>query len=114
MKNTVNVMYFHGRTVDNHRFTIAGLFENNTLFLGIAVCGNKEHFIKSRGRTIACGRLLNQRSDASGKIEKHYAQTNKMRKDFTFFTEDVAQYNYFTHKELLEEFKLRKASKKDA
>lgn len=107
----VNVMFFHGETMDGYRFTISGLIENDTnLSLGIAVCGDKEVFNKAKGRGISTGRLLNQRrSELGGRVEKSIPSSSE-QKDFTRFTEEVAKYNNFTKKNLLKEFGLRRPS----
>jgi hypothetical protein len=112
MKNTsnVNVMFFHGRTIDNHRFTISGTLENGIFNFGIAVCGNKEHFCRAKGRLISTGRVLNQRSICDGRISKTILPSTET-KDFTIFAEAASMYNKFTKEDLLKEFHLKRKKK---
>jgi len=49
--------YFHGKTIDGQRYTIAGQFVARSLILGIALCSLKDNFIKSLGRVKAEGRI---------------------------------------------------------
>lgn len=114
MKNTsdVNVMFFHGKTIDGSRFTIAGILNNNRLSLGIAICADNEQFIKEKGRLIATGRLLNQRHpELGGRIEYDILPTEEESKDFTRFTDEVSQLNNYTKKQLINEFGLRRPSR---
>lgn len=105
----VNVMFFHGKTIDGSRFTIAGTLDDNLLKLGIAICGDNENFVKEKGRAIATGRLLNQRHpDLGGRIEHPIPPSEKESKDFTRFTSEVSQLNNYTKKQLIKEFCLRR------
>lgn len=111
MENTsdVNVMFFHGKTIDGSRFTISGVLDKNLLSLGIAVCGNGEQFKKEKGRLISTGRLLNQRHpELGGRIEYVIESFNENDKDFTKFTNEVSEFNKYSKKELLDQFGLRK------
>ena len=59
----INVMYFHGKTLDDKRFTIAGVIKDEDLHLGIAICSDLDHFSKATGRTISTGRVLSERKN---------------------------------------------------
>jgi hypothetical protein len=61
------VFYYHGKTIDGYRFTIAGRFQDlienptdkdvDVLMLGIALCGENDNFVKKLGRMKAEGRM---------------------------------------------------------
>lgn len=60
-----NTLFFHGKTTNGRRFTVAGKFikkgvivKNNFLALGISVCSRNDAFIKKVGRSKAEGRIL--------------------------------------------------------
>jgi hypothetical protein len=66
-----NVLFFHGTTVDDQRFTIAGLYctekrilrkSKNFLKLSIALCSPKDTFAKKVGRAKAEGRLYSNKT----------------------------------------------------
>lgn len=120
----LEIMYFHGTTIDGNRFTIAGVVEDDDLLLGVAICANGEQFIKEKGRTIASGRVLNQRKYPRGRrvkslyalpAESQFANENGMFTQNYFkgieikvFRDQVCEYNYCTKKELLQDFSLFK------
>lgn len=50
-------LFYHGRTPDNRRFTLAGRYgTSTTLSLGISICSEEDQFIKKVGRMKAEGR----------------------------------------------------------
>jgi hypothetical protein len=53
-------LFFHGKTSDCSRFTIAGEWDRdlNYFIMGISVCSPKDSFIKRLGRAKAKGRML--------------------------------------------------------
>jgi len=105
----LNVMFFHGKTIDGARFTISGMLDNNVLSLGIAICAHGEQFTKEKGRNISMGRLLNQRHpEFGGRIEHPIPPSEDKSKDFTRFTDEVSRLNNYTKKQLIKEFCLRK------
>lgn len=119
----INVMYFHGKTVDGHRFTVSGVVKDDDLHLGIAICSEQDPFDKSKGRTISSGRVLNERkfprgrtlvslySDRMGDENRGragYPQNYFVGKEIKVFRAYVKNYNHFTKKELQEEFRLFK------
>lgn len=63
--NGEEVFFYHGTTVDNYRFTIAGRFQelpdnggdSDVIMLGIALCGRCDQFAKKLGRMKAEGRM---------------------------------------------------------
>ena len=122
--SSFEIMYFHGTTADEKRFTIAGFIENDDLRLAIALCADGEQFSKEKGRTIASGRVLNQRKEPRGRIlrslyglptHSQFANENGMfTKDYykgieiKVFRDVVCEYNYYTKRELMDEFGLFK------
>lgn len=119
--NEIDVMYFHGTTVDGCRFTIAGVIENEDLVLGIAICSKTEQFSKEKGRTISSGRVLNQRRYPKGRAliglysskmgEEYqgragYPEGYYIGKEIKVFRAYVINYKFFTKRELQQEFGL--------
>ncbi len=100
--NNVDVMYFHGKTIDDTRYTIAGLFENNKLILGIAICSKYDQFRRFIGRAISSGRLLNQKYHVSGKLD-----LTVNRNDYTHFNNVVSKFNELTKRDLMSLFNLK-------
>lgn len=109
-------MYFHGKTVDGNRYTIAGIVENDDLLLGISLCSDHDAFSKVKGRRISSGRVLNQRTSARCNRKSFYAMTSIDGGGFSenyfvgqeckIFRAYVSNYNFFTKKELISEFGL--------
>jgi hypothetical protein len=100
-------LFFHGKTTDNIRFTVAGLFDDNNLNLGVAICSKKNAFVKKVGRAKAEGRafgLYGLHAYPKGsnllKFKGHTELTAK-----TFF-EHVSQYNTITSNDLKNRFAL--------
>lgn len=63
-------LFYHGKTTDNHRFTIAGRFlplPVETITLGVSLCSSKDQFVKKIGRRKAEGRM-NSKATLKGKI----------------------------------------------
>lgn len=60
----METLFFHGKTTNNQRFTIAGKFENegDTLLTGISLCSNNDMFVKTEGRKKAEGRLSTKKN----------------------------------------------------
>jgi hypothetical protein len=61
----METLFFHGKTTDGRRFTIAGKFtqkgkilKKNVLLLGASLCSRNDCFIKKVGRYKAEGRLM--------------------------------------------------------
>jgi hypothetical protein len=104
-----DVMFFHGTTIDNSRFTISGILNNDVLNLGIAVCAKGDQFVRAKGRVISTERLLHQRRlDLEGRIQVKLLSTSDNKRAFSAFTDTVSKYNSYTKKELLKEFGLKK------
>ncbi len=119
--NEIDVMYSHQYTSDGHRFTIAGIVNKDDLILGIAICSESDSFNKSIGRSIATGRVLNQRNHHGVSRRDLYAGANSFQKEgggydenyfvgneIKVFREEVYLYNFFTKNELIVEFGLKK------
>jgi len=118
----INVMYFHGKSVDGTRFTIAGVIKDDDLHLGIAICSDLDQFNKATGRTIATGRVLSERKTNSGRTfgslysdrmggeefrgKAGFPENYFVGKEIKVFTSLVTNFNWFTKKELQEEFGL--------
>ena len=60
-------MYFHGKTTDGRRFTLAGIYDGDKLKLGLSLCSKKDCFVKKTGRAKALGRIY--ASGQRGKFE---------------------------------------------
>jgi len=119
----LEVMYFHGKSVDGCRYTISGRIEGDDLILGIAVCSEKELFNKAIGRTISSGRCLSQRSGNRGKTRNSlyadgvgdgyrgkagFPENYFVGNEIKVFTAYVKNFNHFTKKELQREFRLNR------
>jgi hypothetical protein len=55
------ILFYHGQTPDNVRFTIAGRFEGEEIVMGIALCSKNDQFCKKLGRVKATGRSYAKR-----------------------------------------------------
>ena len=120
----LEVMYFHGKSIDGCRFTISGRIEGDDLILGIAICSEKEHFNKAIGRTISSGRCLSQRPGNLGKTRNSlyadgvgdgyrserggFPEHYFVGKEIQVFTNYVKNFNHFTKRELQREFRLNR------
>lgn len=61
------VYFYHGKTIDGYRFTIAGMFMDMTqgtsgddvdvIMLGVSLCSRNDNFAKKLGRMKAEGRM---------------------------------------------------------
>lgn len=91
--------YFHGKTVDNCRFTISAKIqeEGDLLILGASICSHKDNFSRKIGRTISEGRI---NAWLNGRVPKGID-------NLSFYTDDFAPYkgrtgypaNYFVGQE---------------
>lgn len=118
----IDVMYFHGYTIDGARFTIAGVIENEEVKLGIALCASGDQFKKERGRAIASGRVLNQRRSPKGLyIKSVYALPSDNQfavengafpidyykgNEVKIFREMGCEFGWHARKDLMNEFNL--------
>jgi len=63
------VLFYHGKTTDGRRFTVAGKFDGKDkdahINIGIALCSEKDQFVKKLGRIKAEGRM-NQKVSHEG------------------------------------------------
>jgi hypothetical protein len=100
-KEKINeLMYFHGKTTDGYRFTIAGAINENKLHFGVSVCSDRDNFIKTRGRSIARTRLLSKRNYQNvGKYSMDIV--DPIENKFNFFATQAAQHNFVCRKVLL-------------
>ena len=119
--NNIDLMYFHGKTIDGCRYTLSGVVKDDNLQLGIALCSDLDHFNKAKGRDISTGRVLNQRPTHSGRNlislysdhmgDEHrgkagYPENYFVGQEIKVFTAYVKNYNHFTKTELQKEFGL--------
>lgn len=122
----INVMYFHGKTADGYRYTIAGVVKDEDLHMGVAICSEKDQFSKKIGRKISTGRVLNQKDTRTGRnLISLYSDTlvNEYHKDTGFpenyfvgietkvFTDFVKHFNHLKQKGLQLEFGILNRSK---
>lgn len=90
------IKYFHGRTVDDARFTVAGTQDNDFVILGLSLCSKKDNFSKATGRKIAEGRLKKYLKESNDPIGYSKGVTiQRINKDNYFNTEFVNQCRYF-------------------
>jgi hypothetical protein len=123
-ETTLNVMYFHGKTTDEYRFTIAGVIDRGYLNMGISLCSRRDNFVKSRGRAIATERVLSERnwrslgksvcnlhitkssfynpSDSTSNAHAYF-----VGHEFGVFTEIASYFNDVSKKRLLRIFNLK-------
>ena len=119
--DNIDVMYFHGKTVDGCRYTISGVVKDDDLHMGVAICSDNDHFNKAKGRTISTGRVLNQRSNPVGRNivslysgamgdeyigKAGYPENYFVGNEIKVFIAYVKNFNHITKKELQQEFKL--------
>ena len=124
--NNIDVMYFHGKTVDGCRYTISGVIKDDDLHMGIAICSNKDQFDRAKGRTISTGRVLNQRSHPIGRNrvglysdamgdenlgKGGYPENYFVGNEIKVFTAYVKNFNHFTKKELQQAFRILRQNK---
>jgi hypothetical protein len=96
------LMYFHGKTIDNCRFTVSGLEIDGVFHLGIAMCSDKDRFQRKLGRVISSNRALSYRY-VRGKM----AIDTTVMQIFTFKDRCVS-FCKCTKDELMELFALKK------
>ena len=119
----IEVMYFHGKTIDGNRYTVAGIIEDDDLVMGVSICSDEDQFCKAKGRTVSSGRALNQRKTYGGKgrfsLYSHmakgleefsgqagYPENYFVGQEIKVFRSFVRNYNFFTSNELKREFGL--------
>lgn len=118
MKN--QPFFFHGTTLDDRRFTVAGTVENvDDLVLGISICGPDDHFVKSVGRDKAEGRLMARREVGRTVIPIHdrgiIRETFKVirerptyREIVDKFTDTCVEFSSIKARDLIKSFNLRR------
>ncbi len=65
--NSEETLFYHGRTADGYRFTIAGRYQDlmpnaikpeiDVIMMGVSLCSRTENFVKRLGRMKAEGRM---------------------------------------------------------
>jgi hypothetical protein len=115
--------YFHGKTLDGYRYTIAGKYDTDDsyaseLVLGISLCSANDHFRKDIGRVEASKRI--EKATIGIKQQTLYFQNLEKAarevlgygpEDFSrikIFVTAASRYNLFKRKQLMKDFNLLK------
>jgi len=53
----MKTLFCHPKFESSERFTVAGIVEDSTLKIGVALCSSRDKFQKKIGRSIAEGRI---------------------------------------------------------
>jgi hypothetical protein len=102
-------LYYHGKTTDGRRFTIAGqvtkagkIFRHKVISLGVSLCSRNDQFRKVVGRAKAVGRIYStqKKGIATLSYPKDDAHLTK------YFIESMSVYNTKTSVELQKDFNL--------
>lgn len=99
------IFYYHGKTVDGRRFTVAGIFDstiNDNLLLGLALCSKNDQFVKKTGRHKAAGRIFADSCRGCYLVE---TPVEKGKEIFTFIN-NAKVFNTMTVKKLQKLFNL--------
>lgn len=97
-----DVLFYHGKTVDGRRFTIAGNVYDNRMVLAMSVCSKKDGFVKKTGRLKASGRLKAISNRGNIVLPMPIANDEKIK---TFITV-ASKFNFYVCKQLLDKFNL--------
>jgi hypothetical protein len=104
-----NTFFFHGKTSEGQKFTIAGefsksgiIFKDKNLSLGISLCSSNDHFVKETGRVKALGRLKGRGDFAKQELRVK----NSEKSDMQLFMDQVVGYNEMSRKALQKIFNL--------
>lgn len=107
------ILFFHGKTSDGRRFTIAGQYystmengQNDIIRLGASLCSEEDMFIKRIGRMKAKGRI-----SAKGPKGKSYVNLLHLNgtiegNEINIFIEAVKKNEYLTTKGFMFKFAL--------
>lgn len=104
------VFYYHGKTVDGRRFTVAGVFDKSSkgdLIFGLALCSENDQFVKKTGRHKAAGRIFAESCKGCCIVE---TPVEKGKEIFTFIN-NAKVFNTMTVKELQKVFILYEYNK---
>jgi len=105
-----NVMFFHGKTIDGYRFTIAStVLGNNTLSIGLSICSKNDRFTKEIGRNISLGRCLSQRTLTDIRGRKYFNIPSNVERVSAFFYEIASECCNDRKKDLIFVFNLTKS-----
>lgn len=102
-------MFFHGKTTDGRRFTIAGKFTRKSplhsikLLLGASLCSNNDCFIKKVGRYKAEGRLESTNTKGKLKLKEFEFIEDK---PISSFNSAVSTFNNLNSKDFQVKFNL--------
>ena len=105
-------LFYHGKTIDGYRFTIAGRFspfpkngidqDIDVILLGASLCSPEDQFVKKLGRTKAEGRM---NSEATIKGRTYYSLYSKSSSQDWF---KGAELNTFLN--MVEDYELMRSS----
>ena len=103
------VFYYHGKTVDGRRFTIAGvvnsegkIIRRQIFCLGLALCSRSDQFVKSTGRIKAFGRVLSHGKRGKAKLIYPHDDSHLPK----YFADSLSKYNERTSRDLQKDFNL--------
>lgn len=120
------ILFFHGRTVDGARFTMAGKYsyhkdvEDADLITSVAVCSENDQFVKRVGVMKSTGRILSKNFRGCDLVNMYSPKNfhpDKPLASFTagwfrgkevnVFVEYAKRFEKMTKRELLEKYNLR-------
>lgn len=110
------IYFFHGKTTDGNRFTIAGQYTikksilgvKSKLHLGLSLCSGKDAFVKRVGRLKA-----EKRSDVEAKIGHFSIRIKDLvpSREISTFVEKALIFSSYNNKDIIRVFNLRKDGK---
>jgi len=102
------MLFYHGETTDNVRFTIAGHFEEDEIILGLALCSKNDQFCKKLGSIKAAGRSYSKRGRSGMSTINLYKDTMPenywVGKETRIFRDAVSNFENMKSLELKQEF----------
>jgi hypothetical protein len=98
-----NVLFFHGKTIEGRRFTVAGKPVDGDILLGISICSSQDQFIKKVGRAKANGRMKSSLHNKGFMLTPIESDPKEMIKAFINF---VKNFNNLGVKDLQKKFNL--------
>ena len=101
-------LFFHGTTVDGSKFTTAGIVKDETLSVGVSVCGNRDHFSKKIGRIRAEGRAKQHDGGRGKYIFPKAVDVKNSIAEFVAFSKDIASLE---RKDIFTSFNLKDRAK---
>ena len=112
-------LFYHGKTIDNYRFTIAGQFsplpkgedkDIDVILLGASLCSPEDQFVKKLGRKKAEGRMNSTASIKGRNYYSLYGEPKASRwfegQEINVFLETVKLNEILTRKGFMNKFNL--------